>query len=80
MRWARKVRLLARSLFRKNEVDAELREEMRFHLERQVEDGVGSGMSREEARRAVRRQLGCDRTERVAGRPTPRAGTAFDGR
>lgn len=58
MRWARKVRLLARSLFRKNEVDAELSEEMRFHLERQVEDGVGSGMSREEARRAAIREFG----------------------
>src|SRR5215469_1796167 len=53
MRWVRKIRLRARSLFRKTEVDTELSEELQFHLEREVAKNEAAGMSKEEARRAA---------------------------
>ena len=36
MRWSRRFRLRVRSLYRKDEVDAELSEELQFHLEREA--------------------------------------------
>ena len=53
MRWARKIGLRARSLFRKDEVDAELSEELQFHLEREAAKNEAAGMSKEEAQRAA---------------------------
>ena len=47
-----------RSLFRRNKVEAELDEELRFHFEQQVEKCIRSGMTREEARRQVRLSFG----------------------
>ena len=47
------IRLRARSLIHSRAVDAELDRELREHLERQVEENVGRGMSQDEARRAA---------------------------
>ncbi len=47
-----------RTLFRSQAVEAELNDELRFHLERQVEKLVGAGVDREEATRQARRSLG----------------------
>ena len=47
-----------RALFRHGRVEGELDEELRFHLERQVEKYVQSGMSREEATRRARVEFG----------------------
>jgi putative ABC transport system permease protein len=47
-----------RALFRRARVEGELDEELRFHLERQVEKYVQSGMSREEARGRARLEFG----------------------
>lgn len=47
-----------RAVFRRRAVEGELDEEMRFHLERQVEKYVQSGMSREEAQRRARVEFG----------------------
>ena len=47
-----------RALFRRNSMEAELEEELRAHLEHQVEKYVQSGMSREEAERRARIDLG----------------------
>lgn len=47
-----------RSLFRRRSVERELDEELRFHLERQVEKYVQSGMSREEGQRRARVAFG----------------------
>ena len=47
-----------RALFRRNSVETELHEELRFHLERQVEKYVQSGLSREEAQRRARVEFG----------------------
>ena len=47
-----------RSLFRRGAVENELDEELRFHLEQQVERHVRSGLTREEATRQTRLQFG----------------------
>ena len=53
MRWSDKLILRFRSLLRRSDVEAELEEELRYHLERQVEENVRSGMTLEEARHAA---------------------------
>lgn len=47
-----------RALTHKDELDHELDEEMRFHLERAIEQNVGNGMTPEEARYAALRSFG----------------------
>lgn len=47
-----------RALLRRKSVETELEEELRFHLERQVEKYAQDGMSREEARRRARLEFG----------------------
>jgi predicted permease len=47
-----------RSLFRRNTVERELDQELRFHVERQVGENISAGMTREEARHAALRDFG----------------------
>ncbi len=47
-----------RSLFRKNRVESELDDELRFHFDRQVEANFKSGMTRQEALRQARIKFG----------------------
>ena len=47
-----------RALLRKSEVERELDEEVQFHLEKEIEEHVGRGMSSEEARRIALRSFG----------------------
>jgi len=47
-----------RSLFRRNAVEAELDDELRFHFEQQVEKCIRAGMTREEGRRQARLSVG----------------------
>lgn len=58
MRWRDKLLLRLRSLFRHRRLERELDDELRFHLEQQIEENVASGMSPEEARYAARRSIG----------------------
>jgi macrolide transport system ATP-binding/permease protein len=44
-----------RSFFSRAKVEQDLDEELRYHLERQIEEDVAAGMSREDARRAALR-------------------------
>ncbi len=46
------------ALFRKEELDQELSEEMAFHLEKQIEQNLATGMIVAEARLAARRSFG----------------------
>src|SRR5215475_12749875 len=46
------------SLLRRGRYEREMEEEMRFHLEMQIEQNLASGMAAEEARYAARRQFG----------------------
>ncbi len=54
--WQTWRRLL--SLLRRGRYELEMEEEMRFHLEMQIEQNLASGMAAEEARYAARRQFG----------------------
>jgi predicted permease len=47
-----------RALLRRSEMEAELDEELRFHLEKEIEQNVRGGMSPEEARRAALVEFG----------------------
>jgi putative ABC transport system permease protein len=47
-----------RSVFRREAVESEMEEELRFHAERQVEKYLKKGMSRDEAERRVRLDFG----------------------
>ncbi len=53
-----KLRLRLRALFFKSRLEEELDEEVRFHLEREIEENIARGMSAEEARMAALRSFG----------------------
>jgi putative ABC transport system permease protein len=58
MRWLQSVSNRLRNLFRKDAVERETDQELRFHLERQVAVHVAAGMPPEEARRAALLEFG----------------------
>jgi len=49
--------LRLRSLFRRNQVEKELDEEMQYHLDRQIGEHIARGMSPEDAKSAALRAL-----------------------
>jgi macrolide transport system ATP-binding/permease protein len=53
-----KLRLRLRALFFRSRLEEELDEEVRFHLEREIEENIARGMSPEEARMAALRSFG----------------------
>ena len=57
MRWKDRMQFRTRSLFRRDAVEQELDEELRFHLERQIEEKVAAGMRPGEARRAALKEF-----------------------
>jgi macrolide transport system ATP-binding/permease protein len=56
--WFYTLPLRLRSLFRRNQVEQELNEELRYHIERQIEEHIAKGMTAEEARYAALRAMG----------------------
>ncbi|MGA2741042.1 MAG: ABC transporter permease [Bryobacteraceae bacterium] len=58
MRWLAKLRMLLRSIFERRQLDTDLDEELREHMERETEDNLRAGMSAEQARSAARRTVG----------------------
>ncbi len=58
MRLIQNISNWLRSLLRRNAVEQELGSELHFHIERQVEENIASGMSPQEARRAAMREFG----------------------
>ncbi len=58
MRIAHQIVALWRALFWSARVDADLADEMRFHLERETEANIARGMSPEAARREARLTFG----------------------
>ncbi|HTV53964.1 MAG TPA: ABC transporter permease, partial [Terriglobia bacterium] len=58
MRWLYKFPLRLRSLVRKNRVERELNDELRFHLEKLVQGNIAKSMTQDEARYAALRELG----------------------
>ena len=58
MRIIHQLLMLWRSLFRSERIDADLADEMRFHVEREIEANVARGMSPAAARREARLRFG----------------------
>src|SRR5262245_59339679 len=56
--WFYTIPLRLRSLFRRSQVEQELDEELRYHIDRQIEEHIAKGMTPEEARYAALRALG----------------------
>ncbi|HKQ74912.1 MAG TPA: ABC transporter permease [Blastocatellia bacterium] len=56
--WFYIIPLRLRSLFHRRQVEEELDEELRYHLERQIEEHIANGMTAEEARSAAMRAIG----------------------
>ncbi|HZS46043.1 MAG TPA: ABC transporter permease [Blastocatellia bacterium] len=56
-RWLLIIRLRLRSLFKRQRVEAELSEELQFHIERKLDEYLDKGMSPVEARRAALRAM-----------------------
>src|ERR1051325_503863 len=57
-RWFYTLPLRLRSLFRRGQVEQELDEELRYHLDRQIEENISKGMTTEEARYTALRAMG----------------------
>jgi hypothetical protein len=58
MSMLKKLKLRLRALFFKSKMEEELNEEVRFHLEREIEENIARGMSLEEARFTALRSFG----------------------
>ena len=56
--WIYTVPLRLRSLLRRDQVEQELDEELRYHLERQIDENLARGMNVDEARYAALRAMG----------------------
>jgi putative ABC transport system permease protein len=56
--WFYTVPLRLRSLLHRGQVEQELDEELRYHLERQIEENIAAGMTAREARYAALRAMG----------------------
>jgi predicted permease len=57
-RWVKQVKLRLRYLFRRNKMDRDLDDEMRFHFDIEMERALALGLDRAEAHRAVSRAMG----------------------
>ena len=55
--WLYTIPLRLRSLFRRRRVEQELDEELQFHLEQKIEEGIANGLSPKEARYAAMRAM-----------------------
>ena len=70
MRSLTRLRMWIRALVGSRQLDADLDEELRYHLERQVALHVAGGMTPEEAHRAARLEFGaCNSTRKHAATP-----------
>jgi len=56
--WWFELPLRIRSIFRRRRVESELDEELQFHLDHKIEEGIADGLSAEEARRRALRAMG----------------------
>jgi predicted permease len=58
MRWLARIQMWVRMLFGRLRAEAGLNEELRYHLERQIDENIATGMNAEEARYAALRTFG----------------------
>jgi len=57
-RWATRLRTYFRSWFGRGRLEREMEEELRFHLEQQIDENLAAGIEPEEARRRARLRFG----------------------
>jgi hypothetical protein len=57
-RWFAGLRVALRSVIRRTRVEDELNEEIQYHLERQIDEGLKAGLTQREARDAALRAMG----------------------
>jgi putative ABC transport system permease protein len=67
-----KLRSFWQTIWNRSRFERDLDDEMRFHLETRMEDLVGSGLSREEARRRAQIEFGCTEAYQERVRETRR--------
>jgi hypothetical protein len=67
MMWLRTFLSRFQALFRRRQLEEELDQEVRHHLEMETEENLRRGMSPEEARCAARRSFGGAGREEAAG-------------
>jgi hypothetical protein len=58
MRWTNRLKMRLRAVFRRRRIENELDEELRFHLDQQVEENLANGMSLDQARSSASRSVG----------------------
>ena len=58
MRWLSRVRSFLHSVLRRRQMEADLSDEFRYHMEQEIENNLRAGMSPEEARHAAQRLTG----------------------
>src|SRR6185436_7086143 len=58
LRWLAGLRFVGRTLIRPKRVENELNEELQYHLEREIQEGLRAGLTPEEARYAAMRTMG----------------------
>lgn len=58
MRWIAKCLLRIGSLFRRDQVEVRLSDELQFHVEQQIQENLAAGMTPDEARYAALRTIG----------------------
>lgn len=73
-----RIRLMIRSIFRRSRVDQELEEELRYHLERESDEQLRTGLTMEEAEFAVRRAMGATTQNKEACRDMRRVNFVED--
>ena len=75
MRLVHQIRALFRALFRSGRIDADLADEMRFHVERETDANIARGMPPDAARRAARLRFGSvDEAQELSRDDRPGAG------
>src|SRR5579859_668388 len=58
MNWLRNTRGRFQALFQKEQLDREIAQELRSHIEMQAQENIKAGMSAEDARKSALRQFG----------------------
>ena len=77
-RWWFTVPLRLRSIFRRNRVEQELDEELQFHLDHKIEEGIALGLSPREARFRALRSMGGIEQKKVEAREMRRVHALTD--
>ena len=68
LRWLTRLHVALRSLVRRSRFERDLDDEMRFHLDREIQERMKTGQSEADARRAAWRAMGAVESNKDACR------------